>query len=83
MDFIPLPVDGSLLTELRDTGAVVNVWSFCSTGYVFSKLAASPSSAGLAAAAFIPGLRRPMMRNCVPLRSSIVVLFSDSKSFAT
>ncbi len=83
IEFSPLSVSGFVLTVLRDTGAAMNVWSFCSTGYAFSKLTASPSSAGLAVALVIPGLSRPMMRNCVPLRSSIVVLFADSKSFAT
>ena len=81
--FTPLAAAGFVLTAIRDTGAVMNVWFFCSTGYAFSKLAASPSSAGLAGAAVTPGFSRPMMRNCVPLRSSIVVLVFDPKSFAT
>src|SRR5207245_6228236 len=47
IDFTPLAAAGFVLTAIRDTGAVMNVWFFCSTGYDFYNLSLNPSSADL------------------------------------
>ena len=73
---LPSP-DGEVLTEKREIGVVVKVWSFCSTGNAFSRFAARPSSAGLAAAAVSPGFRRPTTISCCPARD-LATLRSDA-----
>ena len=63
---------GLVLVSNARSGAVMNVWFFCSTGKAASRLAARPLSAGSAAAAESPGFSRPTTINFSRRRSESV-----------
>ena len=71
---------GSVLVAKRKSGAVMKVWSFCSTGKALSRLAARPCKRGRAASAVRPGFQPADDEQFVLVRSASVSPASAGKS---